>query len=85
MLFVFPINMRNYPSVKKCYFLLKTHLKMTFLASLEKMMLILEKNGMGVLDGHSRKSLNYSLYFYGYHFRFFHIRLSNEKTRKLNI
>ena len=37
------------------------------------------KDDIDILDWHSRKSLNDSLYFYGDLFKCFHILLSNEK------
>ena len=40
------------------------------------------KDDVDILDWHSRKSSNDSLYFYGDLFKCFHILLSNKKTQK---
>ena len=43
------------------------------------------KKDIGILALHARKNSNDSLYLYGDLFRCFHILLSDEKARKLNL
>ena len=68
----------------------KIHLKVTFPASLKKMIFIQENMVLwyfcwntiliNILDWHSRKTSNDSLYFYGDLYRRFYILLSSEKN-----
>ena len=86
MVFLFPTNIKlPFYQQSKDYLFPKNTLKDDISSITEKDDIHPRKYDVGILDCHSRKCSNDSLYFYGDLSKCFHILLSNKKTRKIII